>query len=122
MTTLRWVPREHEPDSGGLAGKWPPYLVLQQWLPHIDDKGMGGHSWVDVPCEAEPKLITPQWQTQAARLAAGLEEALKLLGHYAMLLNGYDGGTRAVPTDPEQWLERLDTADWLDKTRKIKKA
>jgi hypothetical protein len=45
--------------------------------------------------------------TLAEQTSAALEEAVRLLQHYAKLLNGYDGGMRVVPKDADGWLARL---------------
>lgn len=41
-----------------------------------------------------------------AELEAALEDAIKLQGFYANLLNQYDGGLRHVFTDAADWLRR----------------
>ena len=41
-----------------------------------------------------------------AELEEALEDSIKLQGHYAKLLNQYDGGRRHVFTDAADWLRR----------------
>jgi hypothetical protein len=40
-------------------------------------------------------------------LRAALEESVKLQSHYAVLLNGYDGGERMQFANADAWLARL---------------
>ena len=42
-----------------------------------------------------------------AKLEEALAESVKLQSHYAMLLNGWDGGRRRQFKDSEEWLARL---------------
>jgi len=44
---------------------------------------------------------------RTARYAIALEESLKLQGHYAELLNQYDGGERMIFKTIKEWIERL---------------
>lgn len=53
---------------------------------------------VPVPTAAELRVI---------ELTEGLERALKLMGHYAELLNMYDNGKRSIPLTVDAWLARL---------------
>lgn len=36
-----------------------------------------------------------------------LKEALRLMSHYAKLLNMHDGGKRKVPITADKWIERI---------------
>lgn len=58
-----------------------------------------GRRWVDAP------ETIPFW-TQAELIEA-LAEAIKLMSHYATLLNGHDGGKRAAFPGISDWLRRL---------------
>jgi hypothetical protein len=42
-----------------------------------------------------------------AQWREGLEESVKLQGHYAGLLNMYDDGKRLIFKNAEEWLQRL---------------
>ncbi len=44
---------------------------------------------------------------EAVRLREALEESVKLQGHYAELLNMYDGGSRIVFLSATDWMARL---------------
>ena len=53
--------------------------------------------------EAEAKL-----ERQLKVAVEALEESVKLQSHYAMLLNGWDGGERIVFKSAAEWLKRLE--------------
>ncbi len=51
-------------------------------------------------------------------LEIALTESLKLQSHYAELLNMYDGGTRTIFENADQWIERLREVGLLPSIKK----
>ncbi len=45
-------------------------------------------------------------KNQIAKLKDSLEKSVKLQGHYAKLLNMFDGGERIIFKDAEEWMNR----------------
>lgn len=56
---------------------------------------------------AQKKASRSSLESENARLREALKESVKLQSHYAMLLNGWDGGKRIEFKSSDEWLERL---------------
>ena len=52
-------------------------------------------------------FIQEKQKTATANLVTALAESVKLQSHYAMLLNGWDGGERLQFPTTQDWINRL---------------
>lgn len=60
--------------------------------------------------QTEPMLqrrIVAQFVSDRAALVTALDKLTKLYGHYATLLNDFDGGRRKPFANAQEWLDRL---------------
>ena len=60
-------------------------------------------------------VISDEQAIRLKKLENALTKSVELQSHYASLLNDYDGGKRLTFANSEEWIERLEVVESINK-------